>query len=476
MDNKQIKQNNKALLVGTIVYAIGNLGTKILTFLIVPLYTYYISTSDMGEYDLLMTGVGLLAPFISLRISDATYNWMIKQTASDELSIKATYTYLLKSCTLAVVVISIANHYLHIWNIVLFLTIIVLEIFLEATQKILRGLKNQKLFAASGIVYTGILVALNFITVCVMKWGVTSLLVNTIVSHVIILILIFCLEKRMRCFSVTVDKKELILTQREMLKYSIPLVPSSLSWWVMSVSDRYVIRFFLGSSFNGIYAIATKFPSILQTFFVLFNNAWTDMALANLNSKEENSKYISEIFEKMYVFSFSMICCLIPLTKVVTQVILSSDYKIGSVYIGFLYLGAIFQGFSTFASVGYLQNKKTARAAISSVVGAIVNLFVNLILISVAGLFAAAISTYAGFLVMWLVRMYDIRNDWPIKVNWNKFILMTIVATIIATITIWTQSDSDLIIAGIFGIAFLILNRSYFMMIVGKIKQKISAE
>ena len=72
----------------------------------------------------------------------------------------------------------------------------------------------------------------------------------------------------------------------------------------MSVSDRYVIRFFLGSSFNGIYAIATKFPSVLQTFFVLFNNAWTDMALANLHSKGKSSKYVSDIFEKMYVFHF----------------------------------------------------------------------------------------------------------------------------------------------------------------------------
>ena len=356
MDSKQIKQNNKALLTGTIVYAIGNLGTKILTFLIVPLYTYYISTSDMGEYDLLITGVGLLSPIISLRISEATYNWMIKHTKSNEVCIKATYNYLLKSCALSVIVVGIIGHITRIWNLKLFLAILVLDPVLETTQKILRGLKNQKLFAASGIIYTGILVTLNFITVCVMKLGVTSLLVNTIISQLFSIVLIFALEKRMRCLTATVEKRTLLETQKEMLKYSMPLVPSTLSWWVMSVSDRYVVRFFLGSSFNGIYAIATKFPSVLQTFFVLFNNAWTDMALANLHSKEENSKYVSDIFEKMYIFSF--ICCLIPLTKIATQLILSSDYKIGSVYIGFLYLGAIFQGYSTFISVGYLQSKK----------------------------------------------------------------------------------------------------------------------
>lgn len=472
MDSKQIKQNNKALLTGTIVYAIGNLGTKILTFLIVPLYTYYISTSDMGEYDLLITGVGLLSPIISLRISEATYNWMIKQTESNEVCIKSTYNYLLKSCALSVIVVGVIGHFTHIWNLKLFLAILVLDPVLETTQKILRGLKNQKLFAASGIIYTGILVTLNFITVCVMKFGVTSLLVNTIISQLISIALIFILEKRMRCLTIAVEKRTLPETQREMLKYSMPLVPSTLSWWVMSVSDRYVVRFFLGSSFNGIYAIATKFPSVLQTFFVLFNNAWTDMALANLHSKEENSKYVSNLFEKMYMFSFSTIFCLIPVTKVVTQVILSADYKIGSIYIGFLYLGAIFQGFSTFASVGYLQNKKTARAATSSLAGAIINLLVDFILIKSVGLFAAALSTYIGFLVMWLVRMYDIRNDWPIAVNIPKFTIMTLAATAIATVTIWTTVEIDAIMTLLFGVLFIALNKNDIKVVIQKIKRK----
>ena len=472
MDNKQIKQNNKALLTGTIVYAIGNLGTKILTFLIVPLYTYYICTSDMGDYDLLMTSISLLTPLISLRISDATYNWMIKRTTSNEICIKATYSYLVKSCALAVIIIGIASRFIHIWNVWLFLTILVLEPILETTQKILRWLKNQKLFAASGIIYTGILVSLNFFTVCIWKLGVTSLLVNTVISHVISIVLIFCLEKRMRCLTVTVDKAELMITQKEMLKYSMPLVPSTLSWWVMSVSDRYVIRFFLGSSFNGIYAIATKFPSVLQTFFVLFNNAWTDMALANLHSKEESSKYVSDIFEKMYVFSFSMICCLIPLTKIVTQAILSLDYKVGSVYIGFLYLGVIFQGYSTFVSIGYLQNKKTAKAATSSAAGAIVNLFIDLVLIKSIGVFAAALSTYAGFLVMWIVRMYDIRKDWPINVKKVKFTTLTIFSTLVATVTIWTSIKVDAVITVIFGILFLVLNKDYILLILKKLRKR----
>lgn len=166
------------------------------------------------------------------------------------------------------------------------------------------------------------------------------------------------------------------------------------------------------------------------------------MALANLRSKEENRQYVSEIFERMYTFSFSFTCCLIPLTKIVTEIILSPAYRSGSVYIGFLYLGAI------------------------------INLFINLVLIKKIGLFAAAISTYAGFLVMWIVRMHDIKNDWPIRVKKVKFATMTIVATITAILTIWTSTRLDLVMVILFGTVFLYINKEYLMLIAHKILKR----
>ena len=71
--NAETRENNKALLVGTIIYGIGNIGTKFLSFLIVPLCTYFIQPGDLGDYDLLMTTVSLLSPLLTMKIYDATY-------------------------------------------------------------------------------------------------------------------------------------------------------------------------------------------------------------------------------------------------------------------------------------------------------------------------------------------------------------------------------------------------------------------
>ena len=472
MQNESETRNNKELLEGTVIYLIGSIGTKILNFLIVPMYTYYINKSDMGEYDLLLTIVSLLSPIISLRISEATYNWLIKKNESDEICIKATYNYLFKSSIISLIIMVCVSRVITIWNFKLFIIILILDPILETSQKILRGLKNRKLFAISGMFYTALFVGLNFLSICWLKKGVESLLVNTIISQICTICLIFLLEKRMCYLQELVNRNELKLVQKDMLKYSVPLVPSTLNWWVMNASDRFIIKLFLGTAYNGVYAVVTKFPSILQTIFVLFNNAWTDMALANINSSGEKNEYVSKIFEKMYVFSFSFVTCLIPITKIVTQFILSQDYKVASIYIGFLYLGSVFQGFSAFVSVGYLHNKMTTRTAMTSIIGALVNITINILLINTLGLFAATISTFVGFFAMWLVRMYDLRRVWPIRIKKIKFTLMLLLTIFVATITIKTNVFEDLMIAIISGIYLLVCNLDYLKIGIQKLNRR----
>lgn len=455
------QKNNKELLLGTIIYGIGNFGTKFLSFLIVPLYTYFILPGDLGDYDLLMTTVSLMSPLLTMKISDATYRWIIKSTDNEETknSIAATYQLLLRNCLHCTIVLLIVNFFAPIWNCYYFIAILIGDRILECIQKLLRGVKNQKLFALSGVFYTSVMVASNFIKVCVLKQGVIALLQSVLTAQILTIILILLLEKKIRTKGL---RKNYFVLQRQMLAYSIPLVPSTLSWWVINASDRYVIRLFLGKIANGIFSVAHKFPSILQMMFVMFNNAWTDMALAQLKKGEASKKYSSEIFEQMYKLSFCAVFILIPGTKVLTRLILSDAYKEASVYVGFLYLGTVFQGFASFCSIGYLEDKKTKGAATTSLYGAMINLIVDIVFMRFIGLHAAALSTFVGFLVMWIIRMHDIRDVFPITVNKVKFATYASVALTISVITIWTDMTLDFVFTFVATIISVILNRTLF--------------
>ncbi len=467
MENRKA---NRALLIGTITYAIGTFGTKFLNFLIVPLYTYYISPSDLGDYDLLVTTVSLLSSLITMKVSDATYRWIIKEKENEVPYISATYKLLFGNCLMAVLILLIINQFIPIWNCYYFIAILIGDRILECLQKILRGLKNQKLFAISGIVHSSIMLGLNVIKICFLHQGVTALLQSSIVSLYITILFIVIAEKGLRRVDLKPNYRK---QQKEMLKYSIPLVPSALSWWVMSTSDRYIIRLFMGSAANGIYSVASKFPTILQTVFTMFNNAWTDMALAQLEKGNETTQYTKKIFEQLYSLSFGMAFVLIPLTKLFMKLILSQSYKEAAVYMGFLYMGSVFHGLSAFCSIGYLKGKRTGGAAITSIYGAIINLVVNILLIKYIGLFAASISTFLGYFVMWLCIMRDIRDTFPIKIDVLHFIIYLAIGIVISTVTIWTTNVADAIITVIAGVFFFIANQKMIKYILSMLLKKI---
>ena len=302
------------------------------------------------------------------------------------------------------------------------------------------------------------------------RQGVDGMFRSQVISLCVTIILIFILEPRLRTRIISSQENHNLT--KEMLKYSAPLVPSGLSWWVMGASDRYVIRFILGRAANGIYAVANKFPTILSMLFTIFNYSWTDVALGNLKEGKETSKYSSKLFEDLYKLSFTFALFLIPVTKIVTKLILSSDYKSASIYISFLYLGALFQGYTTFITAGLLQGSKTASIARSSTIGAIVNLAIDLIFMKYIGIQAASISTFCGFFVMWLCRMHDTQSVTPIKLNKARFTVFFLMTLSVATVTIWTNNYVDLVLTVIGLYFFFRVNKKYIKMLIRQIKKK----
>lgn len=466
MENKQA---NKKLYKGTIIYAIGNFGTKILSFLITLLYTYYISTEDMGDYDLVTTTVSLFTPIITMRISDATYRWLLHDIDKEENCISATYRVIMCGTVLSALIILTINFIVPIKYCYYFIALLILGRWMESLQTLLRGLKRQNLFAISGIFYSAIFLGLNLLFIVIFHLGITGMFLSTIISYTVTITMMLFKEPRLRTKVISSkDNRELT---KEMLRYSAPIVPSGLSWWIMGASDRYVIRFLLGSAANGIYAIANKFPTILSMLFTIFNYSWTDVAIGSLKEGKETSEYASHTFENLYKLAFCFTIFLIPATKLITELVLSPSYKSASIYIGYLYLGALFQGFTAFISAGLLQGTNTKMIAKSSTYGAIVNLLVDILLMKYSGIQAASFSTFCGFFVMWIMRVHDTKDVSPIHINLYIFIPLLLISIIVASITIWTSNFADIIILLISTILFVAVNRRYLVRVVKKIRK-----
>lgn len=450
MEENKLNINSK-LLTGTIIYAIGNFGTKILSFMIVPMYTYYIASRDMGMYDLVNTTLNMLFPLLTLQIADAAYRWLIRGGGNEYK--RCAFHVIIINSTLFVLIISIVNCLIKIPYYRYIPWTMITSAFLDVMQKMLRGINKQKLFALSGVLYTFIFLILNVIQICLLKRGVESLFTSTIFANMIVILVLLIKEPELRINILGDINIKLI---KKMLGFSIPLVPNQLNWWIMSSSDRYIITMVMGAAANGIYSIAYKFPSLLQIILSLFNSSWQDISISESDNIKNDYSYL---FELLYKVSFSLLFWLIPLTKIYINLFMNADYKNAAFYVAFLYLGTVFQGFSSFYGVGYLRDKNTKQASMTSIYGAMINLAVNVILIKFIGLHAAAFSTFMGFLAMWLIRQKQNKNILHIHIQWKKLLCYFFVSVAYAVICCITNTYIDIILT-LFGIiTFLICNR-----------------
>lgn len=463
MENK-----SKGLLKGTGIYAIGTFGTKILSFLIVPLYTYYVTTTDMGVYDILMSTINLLTPLVTMQISDAAYRWIIQDDGTNkERYIRTTVQVVIFNCCAASLIILVVNQFAEIPYCLYFCGILVLSRAFQSLQKILRALRHQWLFAFAGIVYTIIFLSLNVLQLCVLKMGMEALFQSAVIAYFVALVFMTIKEPYIR---INFFKKPDLKLIKEFYKYSIPLVPNYLNWWVINSSDRYIVLWALGSASNGILAISHKFPTMLQAVLSLFTNSWQDVSVAD--GEEKNGAYYTKVFRTYSRLALSVLWPLVPATTIVIQIVMSEAYKISCAYVPFYYMGTVFQSFASFYGVGYLRSKQTGKAFSTSVYGALINAMVNFLLIKSIGLQAASISTFIGFFIMWLLREKQNRDELQIEVKWGEMVSLTILSVAVCILSIMSSTLINLVIFIFGGVLFICVNHKEINVIIKKVIKK----
>lgn len=468
MSNELNRQKTKKLFKSILIYAIGDFGTKILSFLIVPLYTYYISTGDMGEYDLLISTVSLLVPIVTLQIPDAAYRWLIQDIEPDFEYARSALQVVVFNSILVSIIVVVINYFISVRYYNYFIFILICSQLFNTLQKIARGIKNQRVFTESSIVYTVTYLFFNLIQICILNKGVIGLFTSSIAAYIFASCFILIREPLLQ---INIWEKINLKKIIGMIRFSVPLIPNQLNWWVINSSDRYIVRIFLGTSANGILSIAHKFPTMLQLLLGLFNTAWQDLSIADIEQDEEG--YYTSVFQKFYKFSFGLLWILIPATKIFIDLVMSDAYKESANYVPFYYLGAVFQSFSSFYGVGYLKDKRTELAFTTSVYGTVVNVLVNVLLIRFIGLQAAAFSTFVGFLVMWLVREKQNKKELQIQIDKKEFIASLLCSMIMCILSIGLDIIQNIVLLLCGTCAFLMVNGQDLLVIIHIIIQKI---
>ena len=459
-----------SLTKNTLLYIIGNFGSKVLNFILVPLYTYYITTEEMGIYDIYYTTATLLIPVITLSISEASYRWLLDEKSKIEDVISITMRILVMGLGFFTIIYWSAFAIFRFEYSVFRYFIVIFSGFYGSLSNIVRGLKKNTIYAVLGVTQTFLVLGFNVILLVILKLGVYGLLGSQVLAYGILSILILFILVKGMGIKLQIKKKDSEL-QKDMLKYSWPLIPNSINWWITNLSDRYMIRWIIGASSNGIYSISCKFPGVIDTFVGLFSMAWQEDAICSYEGGIDK-EYFSKTYEKYYTFLLTTITCAMPATYYFIIFFMESMYQSAWKYAPILYVGTVFHAMANYLSVGYNIKKDTKWVTITSLAAAATNIIINLIFMKRYGLQVASISTMFSYFVVFLIRYLTTRDVFQLRINYVR-VLLLFVYTFMMAFCLFLESHIINILAFVCSvIVFLIVNKEFLKNMLGKLRLK----
>lgn len=461
----------KELIKNTAIVAVGKVCTKFLSFFLLPFYTAILSTEDYGIVDLFNTYISLLLPLIVFQIEDAIFRFMIEVREKEEEKRKVVSTSLgfciLQSIVFAAVFLA-AQNFLSIPYRWYLMANVIVSIFSGAMLQLTRGLGDNAAYAFGSFLNALTAILLNIVLVLFLKMGAAGLFITAFLSNLIGIIYIIWKEKVYRYFKAASFDKALL---KEMLSYSLPLVPNYLSWWVIGASDKSIVTWFLGVSQNGILAVSQKFSTMYTTFYSIFNLTWTESAAMH-REDEDCAEYYSQIIDQSFRVLVSACLGIIAVVALIFPLLINVKFADSYYQIPIYMLSSLLYSVIGIYSVVYIAFKKTGKIARTSMLAAVINIAVNVGLVRTIGLYAASISSVTAYGVLLLARLIDIRKF--IKIKTNKAVVCSAAGMMVIDFVVYYVRNNFLSILNLLFVAAyaLFLNRKMLGEIAVLVRQR----
>lgn len=394
----------KVLFNNTLIFTISNFASKILSFLMLPLYTRVLSSEEFGSGDLVVLTVSLLMPTLTLSIAEGALRFALdenedkKQVFSFGLKIIFIGFLLLVLLFPLILIIPVINDFALLFYLIYFS-----QTLNRYCNQFIRGINKIKLIGIVGVIQTFVTVVSNIFLLVVFKYGVEGFLLSIVIANTVAFLVLFIFGGLSKYIILQTTNKRLNLG---MIKYSLPLTPNSLSWWLNNSANRYVISVYSGISELGLFSAASRIPTILITFQNIFMQAWQLSAITEFN-KKNSAEFFSQTY-KMLNFAMVVGCSvLILLIKPISAILFGTEFSDAWKLVPFLLISVIFGALSGFLGSINVAVKKTKTLFTTTLVGASIGVVLNLIFVPKYGAIAASVIAAISYFVIWIMRVLE---------------------------------------------------------------------
>ena len=454
------QNKTKELLYNTVVFAVGGFGSKILNYFLIPLYTIYLSTAEYGTADLLTSTTSMIIPLLSLCMGHAVLRFVLGKTENRQTALLLVFAITLGGLIFLFLLYPFLNRVSAYQGYAWYLPLL---FFVSALHTILgsycKAIEKNKTLAFDGILAAVSQTVLSLLFIAVWKLGVDGYLSALLISRAISVLYFVITCSVWREFSVkpTFHKQ----VAKAMLQFSVPLIPGDLSWWVIQMSDRYMLVFLSGAAINGLYSMAYKIPGIFNIIVSVFMASFSITAIKEYENREEKNgkldgSYLELVYRKYLMVTFIAVSALILLTRPIASVFFKKDFFDAWVYVPLLLCAFTIGNLQAFYESVVLGLKKTKLCFFATFGGAITNVVLNFLLIPRYSAYGAATATAISYLAVYIIKVIGCKKYVEMNHHFGIITVSLLLVLLIGVLYMQGELITDFVCVVLVGVIILL--------------------
>ena len=409
----------KTLVLDSLIFALGSLGSKFILFILLPLYTNYLTAAEYGVADLVFTCSQLVEPFLSVVIFDAVIRFGLKRGEKPEEVLRCAVLVLVAGGVCLAALTPFLDFYDRLapwkWHLCLYA---ILHCFYLTEMNYLKIRDKMKAYALISIGNTAAMALINLVTLTWLHMGIQGYLLANILSVGGACAAALC------CGNMVPDLRRARLNRRllkEMLLFSAPLILNNVSTAVIHSTDKIMLEVMLGATALGLYTVASKLPALINVMNSIFTQAWGLSAVREMES-DNDKRFYRDVF-RVYTCGISLWCMvLVAFIKPFMSVYVGAEYVQAWRYIPLLLAGAAFAAYGSFFGRMLSAMSKTVISMSATLAGAALNVALNLVGIHFLGIWGAVLATVACYVLMYLIKMRSVCRALELRLDGTGFV------------------------------------------------------
>jgi len=415
------------------IYGLGGIMTKAINFFLLPIYTRILVPADYGTLELVYMVGSIIAILYGFMISSGYVReyYVNKDEEHRQILLSSTFWFAFVSTMIALLLTfffasELSQLLFKFQHGDLFLKLIAISMAIHAHSMIFYNLlmvqEKSKKYISIQIFTLLSTIGLTIYFIVFLGWSVKGVLIAQVIGRSIEFLILSTLLIR-------VSIKQISLSAiKEMLKYSVPLIPLQLAAFVLNLSDRFFLQNYQNLNEVGLYSMGYRFASLVPLLAIVPLRAYGPYIFSLTDDTKKCKKTIAD-FTRYYVAYVLTITLVISMfSREVIMIMIDKNYYSGWTVVYLLCLSYAFYGISNVLSVGIDITKKTWLKAFSWIMAALVNIGLNFLLVPSYGMIGASVATSISFLLVIVLYLIALKYIYPIELQYAKFIIITVIS------------------------------------------------